>query len=183
MNHKDLLFNDNPVKAVTDQQTVTGAEKGSCDRFFPSGMDGVAPLHARPYAPGGRRPWLFCAAWSISSGVISTVALTLAWPAPFPASEIAAALTLSGKSTIAKTSVSPKAKYNASNFPPTDLKNCSATCFRLVPPSFARPIAPSLVKETCIRNLDILDLLVTESFPESYSSYRPKSESAAGRRA
>ena len=43
MNHKDLLFNDNPVKAVTDRQTVTGAEKGSCDRFFPSGMDGVAP--------------------------------------------------------------------------------------------------------------------------------------------
>ena len=28
------------------------------------------------HAPGGRRPWLFCAAWSISSGVISTVAFT-----------------------------------------------------------------------------------------------------------
>src|SRR6266481_9701092 len=65
----------------------------------------AAVLLVLSQAPGGRRPWLFCAAWSISSGVINTVALTLAWPAPFPASEMAAALTLSGKSTIAKTSV------------------------------------------------------------------------------
>jgi hypothetical protein len=48
MNHKDLPFNDNPVKAVVDQQTVTGAEKGSCDRFFPSGMDGVVPPARTP---------------------------------------------------------------------------------------------------------------------------------------
>src|SRR5262245_26357896 len=72
---------------------------------------------------------------------------------------MATALTLSGKSTIAKTSVSPKAKYNASNLPPADLKNCSAACRRLVPPSFATPFAPSFVKQTCMRYLGIKSLL------------------------
>jgi hypothetical protein len=86
---------------------------------------------------------------------MSTVAFTLACPAPFPASEMAAGLTLSGKSTIAKTSVSPKAKYNASNLPPADLKNYSTACRRLVPPSFATPFTPSVVKETCMRYLGI----------------------------
>jgi hypothetical protein len=41
----------------------------SCNGFF-----NIEETHA----PGGRRPWLFFAAWSISSGVISAVALTLA---------------------------------------------------------------------------------------------------------
>jgi hypothetical protein len=58
-----------------------------------------------------------------------------------------------GKSTIAKTSVSSKAKHKASNLPPADLKNCSAACRYLVPPSFARPFTSSFVKETCIRYL------------------------------
>src|ERR1700740_1770911 len=76
-------------------------------------------------------------------------------PCPVPASEVAATLTLLGKSTIAKTSVSPKAKYDASSLPPADLKNCSAACRRLVPPSLVSPVIPSLVKDTRIRNLDI----------------------------
>jgi len=58
-----------------------------------------------------------------------------------------------GKSTIAKTSVSSKAKHKASNLPPADLKNCSAACGYLVHPSFARPFTSSFVKETCIRYL------------------------------
>jgi hypothetical protein len=44
---------------------------------------------------------------------MSTVALTLAWLAPFPAIDIAAALKLPGKSTMAKTSVSPKVKIKS----------------------------------------------------------------------
>jgi hypothetical protein len=77
---------------------------------------------------------LFCAAWSITSGVINTVALTSTPPAAFAARESAAALTLSGRSAIVNTSVQPKAKYKASNVPPADPKNSSAACRRLDQP-------------------------------------------------
>ncbi len=127
-------------------------------------------LSGRLYAPGGRRDWLFCAAWSISSGLISSVALTLAWPAPLPASEIAAALTLSGKSTIAKTSVSPKAKYNASNLPPADLKNCSAACLPLGAPVFRQTSYTVLCQGNLHKKLRHMNLLVKEPLLNSCSS-------------
>jgi hypothetical protein len=66
---------------------------------------------------------------------MSTVALMLAWPAPFPASEIAAALTLSGKSTIANTSVSPKAKIQRLQFATGRFKELLC-CF----PPFSPPV-------------------------------------------
>src|SRR5262249_31755455 len=37
-----------------------------------SNIFSAAVLLVPSQAPGGRRPWLFCAAWSISSGVMST---------------------------------------------------------------------------------------------------------------
>jgi hypothetical protein len=56
-------------------------------------------------------------------------------------------------------SVSPKAKYKASNFPPADPKNFSTACRLLDPPSLARPFTPSCVKEACIRYLGLENLL------------------------
>jgi len=70
-------------------------------------------ITSAPLGTGWAKTLAFCTAWSISSGVMSAVALTLAWPAPFPAIDIAAALRLLGKSTMAKTSVSPKAKIKS----------------------------------------------------------------------
>src|SRR5215468_5714444 len=49
----------------------------------------------------------------------------------------------------------PKAKENASSFPPTFLIACSVAVRRFDPPSFNNPFAPSLVYDASIRYLAI----------------------------
>src|SRR5439155_20540045 len=69
---------------------------------------------------------------------------------------------LSGKSTTAKTSVSPKAKYNVSNLPPTVPKNCCTACRRLVPPSLVKACNTVPGKRPLHKKLRHINLLVTE---------------------
>ena len=80
---------------------------------------------------------------STSSTVSSTVVRKDTAPLVLMAVTRAQALTLSGMSTMANTSVSPKAKYRHSSVPPIDLTSLSTTVRRPEAPSFTRPRAPS----------------------------------------
>src|SRR5262245_22956803 len=61
------------------------------------------------YVPGGRYLTVFFAAWSTSSGVISTIARDSTAPLALTANERAAASTLLGRSTMITKSLLPKA--------------------------------------------------------------------------
>src|SRR6266571_4605599 len=66
--------------------------------------------HDGSYWPAARKDSVFFVAWSISSGVSNTVVLVLTVPVAAIPIASAAAVTLSGTSTITTTSLSPNAK-------------------------------------------------------------------------
>src|SRR5580693_10037803 len=100
----------------------------------------VEACQAGAFLPGPRKWTFVLPAWSISSGVNSTIALLAIIPLSLTARERAAALTLSGRSTITKQSISPSAKYIDSSLPPTSSRCFLTASRRAVPPSFARPM-------------------------------------------
>jgi hypothetical protein len=82
------------------------------------------------------------AAWSISSGV---TVLDTGLPCSVPA-EMGG--TAPQENPLSQNVGVAKGKIKGLQFATDRFEECSAACRRLVPPSFATPLAPSFVKET-----------------------------------
>ena len=96
------------------QRRPRRAETITCPKFTLAAAPGQKSedcgSRGKGQAPGARYAGLFFVAWSTSSGVISTVVLRLTRPLAPTVRATAAAVMLSGTSTITKASVSPNAK-------------------------------------------------------------------------